>query len=311
MNSRLAWIGLSLGMIACSDDKDAPGTGGGAHYTYVASELAVPTNNSQAREYGLDLNGDGSVDNQLGQMFGTLVVQGFDVQSSVTTGVDRGSTIQLFDFAADNLSNDATASVAMKWGDPATANPAACASGADTQCRRHLQGMGTFTLAPDSPNVAALSGAFSGGIFNGGPGTLPLAITLGAAPLKATLMGARIRARGASESAVETIIVAGAMSEADVQAKLIPAMALSFSAQVSADCHAPGQLDCGCAESSSGKTLIALFDVAPRDCTISSEEVSGSSLIQALLSPDVVIDGTPGLSLGLKAKAVKAMFPTE
>src|SRR5688572_20091747 len=59
-------------------------------FRYVISKQQIPTNNNQAREFGLDLNGDVTVDNQLGMVLATFAGQGFEVQLESDRAVDRG-----------------------------------------------------------------------------------------------------------------------------------------------------------------------------------------------------------------------------
>src|SRR4051812_33307089 len=90
----------SVGLLAaCSDDGGGTITPEGTHYQYVVSVAKVPTNNNQARDYGLDLGSakaskpDGTVDNQLGMVLGTLAGMGFDIQATIDKAVAEGSII--------------------------------------------------------------------------------------------------------------------------------------------------------------------------------------------------------------------------
>src|SRR5689334_9340430 len=73
---------------------DAPPTPTGHRY-YVMDSMLVPQNNTQAREYGLDLDGNQTIDNQFGMVLGTLAGMGFDIQTSTTAAVDRGQVLEL------------------------------------------------------------------------------------------------------------------------------------------------------------------------------------------------------------------------
>ena len=60
------------------------------------TSAAVPHNNAAAREHGLDLNGDETVDNQLGMVAGTLHGQlGFDLTASINTRLERDLVWQI------------------------------------------------------------------------------------------------------------------------------------------------------------------------------------------------------------------------
>src|SRR5215471_2883908 len=83
----------------------------GMHYHYVVNQINVPTNNTQARAYGLDLNGDGTVDNQLGMVLGTLSSMGFDIQGNINTSVADGGIIVLVDFQTPSFDSAAGAGI--------------------------------------------------------------------------------------------------------------------------------------------------------------------------------------------------------
>src|SRR6185503_4291340 len=69
----------------------------GPHYQYVVSELHLPATNTEAREFGLDINDDKSVDNQLGMVFSTLKSQGLGVDETAQESLLRGGLIMLAD----------------------------------------------------------------------------------------------------------------------------------------------------------------------------------------------------------------------
>src|SRR5258708_5970768 len=60
------------------------------HTHYIIDKVTVPASNTQARMLGLDLNGDGTVDNQLGMVFATLAGMGFPLQANVDFAIDHG-----------------------------------------------------------------------------------------------------------------------------------------------------------------------------------------------------------------------------
>jgi len=66
----------------------------GAHYQYVVSDLRIASNTETARATGLDLDGDVTVDNQLGQVFGTLQQMGLGVGDTAREALLRGGLIR-------------------------------------------------------------------------------------------------------------------------------------------------------------------------------------------------------------------------
>lgn len=307
---RLFPVVLGFALVACSNsDSDTPAELA-PHYTYVASELEVPTNNSQAREFGLDLNGDGNVDNQLGQVLGTLAGQGIDVQIAMERAVRKGNALVLFDFQTQSFSSASQASLTVLAGDKSTTSPAPCAGPTDTVCGKHLVGTGTFTVAANQEETTALEGAVADATFNGGPGAYSLPFTLDdSGVISLNLIGARARATGLSEDGMDSIILGGALDAETVDA-LYPLITEQIGQQIARDCSGGSPPQCGCEPGSTGGTLRVLFDTGPVDCTVSVTEVRGNFLIASLMAPDVEIDGRPALSVGFKATAVKATFPT-
>ena len=103
------------------------------------------------------------------------------------------------------------------------------------------------------------------------------------------------------------MILAGALTQADLDTKVIPAVHAQLGPLITRDCTGTAPPDpCGCAANSTGKTVIGLFDTSPKDCTVSIEEIKTNSLIQSLLAPDVTIDGQEALSLGIRVTTVGA-----
>jgi hypothetical protein len=324
---------LSLSLVACGGD-DGEGTviPEGEHYQYVSSKAFVPTNNNQAREFGLDIGSssgklDKTVDNQLGMVLGTLATMGFDVQGTINEAVAEGSIILLVDFQTPDptFMNSSASGLSILLGD--TPMPAACNAG-ETHCNtatppvcmgcgRHLTGTGAFTIKAGSPNNAAVGGKIINGTFTGGPGNISLQIALGGTDaIQLDLIGARAKASGITTDGITSVILAGALTEADLNAKVIPAIASQIAPVIAEDCNmlsAPPA--CGCTAGSTGKTVLDLFDGgvpgSAKDCAVSVEEIKQNSLIQSLLAPDVTIDGQKALSLGIKVEAKKATFPAQ
>lgn len=274
---------------------------------YVADRIYVPTNNTEARQFGLDINGDGTVDNQLGMVLATLSGMGFTIQADNAAALDHGAAITLFDVATFGYADSAYAQMAVLVGNNPL--PAACTDANDTICRHHLTGTASFGVTPTGATLMA--GAFSAGTGIAGPGRVTVQLTfIGAAsPVLFPLIGARVKLATASATSIGSVVVGGAVTMTDVDMKVIPGMRDQFAPIVARDCtmltSPPG---CGCVADSTGKTLLGLFDTTPKDCAISEDEIRNNSLIVALLAPDVMIEGQPALSVGVGFTAVGATF---
>jgi len=338
---------LSLALVTCGGSSTIVPEG--THYHYVANTVLVPTNNTQAREYGLDLNNDGTVDNQLGMVLGTLAGMGFDIQGTIDKAVAEGDVILLVDFQTKDATFMSAAAAGLGVLLGTNPMPAACNGSADVYqcvtgsgsactsgsagctcsgCGHHLDGTAQFTLA-DGQTPMELAGPIIGGTFKGGPGEITLQIALASSnPITLNLIGARSQASGITATTIGTAttggaILAGALTQDDLNNKVIPAIQQQLVPIIQRDCcgaaTSPGGVtcnpastgtnpNCGCIDGSTGKTILGLFDTNPKDCTVSVMEISTNSLIESLLAPDVTINGTPALSLGIKVTTVGATF---
>jgi hypothetical protein len=319
----LAAAVLPLTLAACGDDGGGTVIPEGEHYQYVSKKAFVPTNNNQAREFGLDLNNDKTVDNQLGMVLGTLSSMGFDIQGTIDAAVAEGSIILLIDFQTKDFTNTTAAGLEVLLGDtpmpaPCMANENYCNTAMPPVCggcQDHLQGTGMFTVK--GTQNAAVGGKIVNGTFQGGPGDLTLQIALGGTTaINLDLIGARAKASGISDSKIDSVILAGALTQEDLNTKVIPAIQTQIAPIITRDCPMPTMPPgCGCMPNSTGKTVLDLFDGGitgtQKDCMVSVDEIKGNSLIQSLLAPDVTIDGKMALSLGIKVEATKATFPAQ
>jgi hypothetical protein len=303
---------LPMTLAACGgDDGDSQPIPEGEHYHYVTNKAFVPTTNTQAREYGLDLNKDGTVDNQLGMVLSTLGSMGFDIQATIDKAVAEGSIILLVDFQTKDFSNTTAAGIQVFLGDGPT--PPACMTGetynemTKTGCGHHLAPGSSFSSATGTN--AALGGKIINGTFNGGPGNLSIQIALGGTEaINLDLIGARAKGSGISADKIDGVILGGAVTKEDIDTKVIPAIQKQLGPIITRDCPTATMANnCTCMDPSTGKTILGLFDT-DKDCAVSVMEIQNNTLIMSLLSPDVTIDGKMALSLGIKATAVKATF---
>ncbi|HTL36899.1 MAG TPA: hypothetical protein VL326_27375 [Kofleriaceae bacterium] len=274
---------------------------------YVVDHISVPTDSNQARDFGMDVDGDGDVDNKLGNVIATLATMNIDANAMVNRAIDRGDTILLAQIGTTSFYQADVATLATFAGSDPSIAP--CASDADTTCRKHLDGTASFNVLTD-PIGSALRGSFAGNTFAGSQGKLVVRIALlGSEPIDLVMMASRATLAMTDATKIADGTIAGAVSKEDIDAKVIPAVHANVSATAAAQCTAPTSPPaCGCPSGSDGKQALMIFDKSPVDCSISLQEVQDSSLVQALLAPDVEINGVRALSLGVKITAVPASF---
>jgi hypothetical protein len=130
----------------------------------------------------------------------------------------------------------------------------------------------------------------------------------GSPPVVIELIGARVKLEMVASTGIAQSVIAGAITQAELDAKVYPGIHQGVTAAVAADCTTTTPPDCGCAASSTGRTMINLFDTNPKNCVISIDEIKNNTLIQSLFAPDVTIGGQQALSFGVAVTAVKATF---
>jgi hypothetical protein len=308
------------------------------HYHYVVNKVFVPTKPADQMAYGLDLNNDGSPDNVLGGVLSFLSGMGFNIQQTVDKAVAEGSITLLVDFQTKDSTfmNDSASGAQVFLGD--NPQPPACNSmemyTCDTSmppmcsgCQHQLQGNGMFSLKAGQAMNAPLAGKIINGVFDGGPGDLTLQIALGGTmAIELDMIGARTEMKDITATTIGMgsnggAILAGAITQDDINMKVIPAIATQLGPIIVRDCCGTGNTahpdctglatatpKCGCTANSTGATIISLLDKMPADCTVTATEIQNNSTIQSLLMPDVVVDGKMALSLGVKATAVGATY---
>jgi hypothetical protein len=88
---------VSMALVARDGASEGQTTLEGPHYHYVSNKMYVPTSANQAREYALDLNNDGTVDNQFGMVLSAFANFGIDIQRMADKSVAEGGIILLID----------------------------------------------------------------------------------------------------------------------------------------------------------------------------------------------------------------------
>jgi hypothetical protein len=323
----LTWVlGVASLGGACGDDgTTAPPPPAvdrdGIHTQFVIDRILLPTTATQASMLGLNIDGDeqGRPDNALGQILATLSSQGgeaVDLQGEIDLAMNQGNIIVLANMQAKSLQ---TATGVGMWvflgADP---DPAPCDGDV---CGRHLAGGASFSISPSSPpnpNDVLLVGQNVGGKYTGGPGTVTLELSLIADtdPVVLNLVGARAEVN-VSEGGLMNGKLGGAVTEAELNSNVLPAIASLVGDTVARDCSGTHP-DC-CTAGSTGQTLIDLFDTN-EDCQVSLDEIRNSNLISSLLAPDVDLFDDTGkfnprtngikdsLSLGIGFSGVPATY---
>ena len=326
---------LPLAFAACgggTDSGDCTASGGTNKAQYVTNAVMVP---QQRSDYAIDLNGDGRVDNQLGNIIGALEGQMLHVQDGVNQAVTDGTLIVLMSETSSDSSyqTDSCATAKVQVGQPivAPATP-------------DYSGSGHFTV-----DTGQQGGTFNGpikvGKFSSAPPAttktpvevdIKLPLIAGADPVTLKVNGAHLQFTRGADGKITGGQLNGAIKNSDVQTLIIPNVATLLTKKITDDSTPPNML------SSGDMQILSIFDNGGKadaacsagtcknpdgSCAVKGDnkidicEVSTAGLIQNVLAPDVQMFDASGnyapnkdntmkdsLSLGLSFSAVGATF---
>lgn len=293
---------------SCAGEKAISSVPIGEHHHYVVDALALPATSGDATSTGVDLDGDGSVDNQFGMITAALAGAGFDLDAAVDEGIRRGETLLLADVQATSLTD--ASRVGFSFYEGTNVSPAPCTIQTNlSTCGQHLTGAGNFDVVAGSQPSAPVSGRITAGVFDGLGGDVQLTFSLFGTDVPLRLTGARAHMTAVTTSGFGMSTIAGIVSGADLRNALLPALISELMTVIDRDCIS-GPPTCGCAPGSSGEDAITLFD-ANADCAVTIAELESSALLSATLAPDMDIDGdgaNDALSLGMGMTGVAATF---
>jgi hypothetical protein len=280
---------------AVDSGPSADGVLPGGSADYVISKLTLPTG-STAFQLGVDFNNDGTVDNVLGSILAAFstMAPAFEFQSDVNWVVNTGAAVHLMRVAPQNL----TAWVTTAQCCQALQDPTLCASQAQASC---FSGSHTFSPDPKYPQGRQLGGAITGSSIKFGPGTLMFRMPLDTGlTLDLDLKAAWIKGKLSGDTITDGVL-AGAVSKADVDGEIVPAVANLCNDALTDPNTEPATKD----------TIKTLFD-GNQDGSVTAQEVANSGVIKAFLGGDVDVDndGVKELSMGLGFSAVKAVIAT-
>lgn len=173
----------------------------GAAHLFVVDDIQVPANNTDARDDGIDINGDGTVDNQLGMVFGTIAGQfQIDVRAATSTAVKTGSIASTIELDADSFTDEVDADFVLDG---------------------HI-----------------LEGVVSNNFLNAGPGEVVLRIGWpDHAPIELPMIGARAKFTVNADGTLQGVVDGGILKDV-LDNALIPAFVETGNAELARDCSA-------------------------------------------------------------------------
>ncbi len=316
---KTAWIVVALSSVLVLGFGCGGGGGGGdtggevdpGAWAYpetkmVVSALYLPESSATAKEYAFDLDHNGTVDNQLGNILAALKSSMGETspQDSVDEAMGKGDIIVLFSIFAETMAESAKANLWAFLGEAVTIDPPNGPQPGDT-----------FTVDPTGPTTAYFGGKIKGGggTFGGDNATLTLNLPLSAgSSLELTLQAVNMEfdisaACSATSCEFTNGKLGGAITENDLNTKVLPEVTNLLADQMTGKCtNTSGS--CVCEAGSGAETIQSMFDTNG-DCSVTLEEVQNNNIIKAFLKGDVTLkDGSKALSLAVGFDAINADY---
>jgi hypothetical protein len=304
----------AIGSIGCGGSSDNGNSGqvDNVAWTYpetqfVVSELLLPVSSQDAKDLAFDLDHNGTVDNQLGNILAALKSSMGETspQVSVDEAMGKGDIIVLFSIYAEAMQDSAKANMWAFLGDSVAIDPPSGPQPGDT-----------FTVdTAKGPTAAYFGGKIKsgGGVFGGDNATLTLNLPLTeGSSLELALQAVNLDF-DVSTSCTDTDCelqngrLGGAIAESDLNTKVLPEVANLLQDQLTQKCTLDGTT-CSCESGSGAETIQSMFDT-DGSCSVDLEEVQNNNIIKAFLKGDVTLkDGSKALSLAVGFSAVNAVY---
>ncbi len=265
------------------------GTSQASAISLVVNKLTLPTKQGQ---YAVDLDGNGTKDNQLGNilaLLGGYIPKNNSPQVMIDAQIKQGTLILLFDVLAKSIVNAATMTLKMYLGADLDSNPA-----------DNFNGSEEFGISASSPTNLSMPGKIVSGKLSAGPGTMTIPIPLGTTPTNVNLKKAQVVGT-LSSTGLASGQINGAIPWTDVDTKLMPAIATMLDTEY---------------KTTTDTTLKNLFKTLldlNKDGTITAKELKSNIIIGALIAADVDTDGDKkkdAMSAGLAFTGVKCKIKT-
>ena len=240
---------------------------------HAVNDLKLPDTTAEANSYAIDLDGDGTPQNQFGNaLYALAFAFELDVAGNTSAAVASGQVVHLVELRSTDatFTNDTAAEATWHVGVAAPAPPL-------------FDGSDTFRYDPDFLNgtfVAPLvSHAFVSAIpaTSSEPAYVFVRIRIESQTFLLQLQGGRLKF-----TTTPTGLVLGqgngSISKEDIDNVFVPTLADAFNEVIQAD-----------PQSDRAMSLLQTFDNNPMNGTISVAEVVADSLIETILRPDVDI----------------------
>lgn len=197
----------------------------GDNYDYLVSQVFLPDTIEAAETVGVDLDGDGDVDNLLGAIVSMLAETSptFDVNEDVNGAITRGENLILLRLRTNQFPDDEDVLVQVLKGS------------IHNDATPLFDGSDTVALHGDSAMDGFVCGLISGGELDAGPNNIRLPFPLpGMGSLMYNLQATQLVGTTTADGWTEVTLGGGVLPE-DVDTVLYPALLVWMNAVIAAD----------------------------------------------------------------------------
>jgi hypothetical protein len=274
---------------------------GGTAFDYAFSEIYIPVTSSE--NIGIDLDGDGVIDNKLGNLMQTLISSApeFDMNGAMQENINEGTTAILARLVVEKFTTP---------GDGDISGTIYKGSFTGDSTETIFNGDGEFLIDEESLNTPTLCGrVYGAGVTELGPGmvtvTFPISDT---DTLLIHLNHAQMKGI-TSEDGWNDMIIAGAISPSEIRDSLLPAFVDEINETIQNDPQGSTFIT-ETFDNSCNAEIEGCSDLTEciSDGIITLQELQCNDTINIILTPDVTIDGVDYVSMGVRVQAVKAII---
>lgn len=252
----------------------------------VINKIKLP---DSTNAYAMDLDGNGSMDNQIGTVVAAIKTFGSGVltlQQDLDQQFLQGKILMLLQVFARSLLSDPSVKLRLYLGRDLDSNP-----------KDNYSGSEPLGLQPGGPKDMLLSGKIAGATIKAGPGKMVVPIPIGGSSTVVTLRKAHLSA-SVAKTGMTMGQINGAIPFTEVEGKLLPDLAKTLDITY----KVTGNL--------AKKQILAAFDT-DKNGTITVADLKKNSLIGMLFKADVDSDGDgklDAMSLGIGFTAVPCLI---
>ena len=285
----------------------------GDRYDYIIDEVILPVNATEALSIGIDLDGDGHIDNKLGQIFGMFPEEDMvSVNSDLADSIQNGTYILLGQMRVSSWPDDDTMAVQLF---PGNTNPTIDAT------EDNLTGNGFALIASSADRTLYLCGELDNNMLETGPRTMEVPIYLMGDIMLFRLEPARmVSTAPVTDTEWQEMMVGGGLTWDTIENTLIPNFVVFLNARTTedptsslgdfvlnfVDANCRDDLP-GCENVINGQGDCAPWDNQPTTPVVTATELRCNIVFVNALQPDVDLDGdgvNDVLSVGFQMSAI-------